>query len=181
MKEIVSVKAMIEEAMSKSKTLRLSIIKGSWKNIVGKFALKSEPLGIKEGILFTAVENSIFLHAMEMNKSNYMEKINILLKGEYITDIKYRVRKIDLSFKMEYGHIFENEDIDNNEITEFKTKNMSLEESIKYLSELSKKREALLLKKGYKKCKNCNSLFLGTEDICPKCRGEKESVTINRN
>ena len=89
MKGIISVKRMIEDAVSRSNTLRISIIKGAWPSIAGELGIKSEPLGIKDGILYTAVENSIFLHAMNMKKDKYIEKINRLLKGEYVVDIKY--------------------------------------------------------------------------------------------
>ncbi len=103
MNEPISVKKMIEEAVKKSGTLRISIIKGAWQGITDELAIKSEPLGIKDGILYTAVENSICLHAMNMRKDRYIEKINRLLKGEYVVDIKYRVRKINLEAKLERG------------------------------------------------------------------------------
>lgn len=179
MNEPISVKKMIEEAVKKSGTLRISIIKGAWQGITDELAIKSEPLGIKDGILYTAVENSICLHAMNMRKDRYIEKINRLLKGEYIVDIKYRVRKINLEAKLERGEgiIFHEK---TEKLTEYKTKDMSVSESIKYLSVLAKKREKYLLEKGYRKCENCGTIFFGKEKLCSKCRGEKESLTINR-
>ena len=178
MNKIISVKEMIEEAMKKSNTLRISMIKGAWQKIAENLVMKSEPLGIKDGILYVIVENSICLHAMNMKKGKYIEKINRLLKGEYVIDIKYRIGKIDLKAKMERGDNFFPEKEE--KITEHKTKDMSIEESIKYLTFLSKKREKYLLEKGYKKCKNCGSIFYGKESFCSKCRGEQETVTINK-
>lgn len=180
MNEIISVKKMIEEAVSKSATLRISIIKGAWPSIAEELNLKSEPLGIKDGILYTAVENSICLHAMSMRKDKYIGKINRLLKGEYVVDIKYRVRKIDLEAKLERGESLKVPEEKKEKIVEYKTKDMSIEESIKYLSVLSKKRESFLLENGYKKCSECGRIFLGKEKLCSKCRGEKEVLTINR-
>ena len=180
MNGIISIKRMIENAVSRSNTLRISIIKGAWPSITGEFGVKSEPLGIKDGILYTAVENSIFLHAMNMKKDKYIEKINRLLKGEYVVDIKYRVRKIDLEGKIKRGEVLEIPEAKEEKIIEYKTKDMSIEESIKYLAVLAKKREKFLLEKGYKKCLNCGSIFLGNKKLCSKCRGEKENLTINR-
>ena len=94
MSGIVSLKSMIENAVAKSSLLRISLVKGAWESITEELAPKSEPLGIKNEILYTAVENSVYLHAMEMKKRIYLERIKRLLKGEYIKDIKYRVRKI---------------------------------------------------------------------------------------
>ena len=116
---------------------------------------------------------------MNMRKDRYIEKINRLLKGEYVIDIKYRVRKINLEAKLERGEgiIFHEK---TEKLTEYKTKDMSISESIKYLSVLAKKREKYLLEKGYRKCENCGNIFSGREKLCSKCRGEKESLTINR-
>lgn len=180
MNEIVSIKSMIEQAVSKSGVLRVSIIKGAWESITGELAPKSEPLGIKDGILYTAVENSICLHAMEMRKKIYIDKIRRLLKGEYVVDIKYRVRKIDLKSKMERGDNVIVIDKAPKKEMDFKTKDMSVEESIKYLSGLAKKREEYLLKNSsYKKCRKCGRMFLGLESVCPECRGE-HTLTINK-
>lgn len=182
MNGIVSIKSMIEDAVSKSNVLRISMIKGAWESITGNLAPKSEPLGIKDGILYAAVENSICLHTMTMKKNLYIEKIRILLKGEYVTDIKYRVRKIDLQSKIKRGdNIIVMDKPVKKEIEDFKTKNMSIEESIKYLADLAKKREDFLLKNTrYRRCKKCGRMFLSTEDICSDCRGENQKVTINK-
>lgn len=182
MNEIVSIKSMIEQAVSKSRVLRISIIKGAWESIAEELAPKSEPLGIKDGILYTAVENSIYLHAMEMKKELYLSKIRRLLKGEYVIDIKYRVRKIDLKSKIQRGdNVIVIDKTPKKEIEDFKTKDMSVEESIKYLAKLAKKREDYLLKNSnYKKCRKCGRMFLGLETVCPQCRGEKQTLTINR-
>lgn len=179
MNEIISVKKMIEDAVTKSSVLRISMIKGAWHSIVGELWLKSEPLGIKDGVLYTAVENSMYLHTMEMRKNSYIEKINRLLRGQYVVDIKYRVRKIDLKQKIERGNGITLEKKEE-KLTEYKTKDMSIEESIKYLASISKKREKILFENGYRRCEKCRNLFLGKEKLCPKCRGEKETLTINR-
>lgn len=180
MKKIISVKNMIEIAVTKSNILRVSMIKGAWGNIVENFWLKSEPLGLRDGLLYVAVENSVLLHAMTMKKEIYIQKINSLLRGEYVIDIKYRVKKINIDEKFERGEQLEVFIKEPEEIMEYKTENMSIDESIKYLSKLSKQREEKLLKKGYKKCLRCKKIFLGKESLCSNCRGEKENLTINR-
>ena len=180
MEKIVSVKSMIKMAITRSNTLRLSIIKGAWINILDKLGLKSEPIKLKDGMLYVIVENSIFLHAMNMHKNEYIRKINVLLKGEYVIDINYRVGKISITEKFKRGenlNFFEQEE--EKEI-EYKTKDMSIEESIKYLSALSKKREEYLLKKGYRRCQLCNKIIANNQRLCSKCRGEEENLTLNK-
>ena len=181
MSGIVSLKSMIENAVSKSSLLRISMIKGAWESIADELAVKSEPLGIKDEILYTAVENSIYLHAMEMKKRAYLARIEKLLNGKYVKDIKYRVRKIDIHAKIERGdNIIEIDKAPKRVFEDHKTKNMSVEESIKYLSVLAKKREEYLLKNTeYKRCRECGRIFLGMEDTCPQCRGENRTA-INK-
>lgn len=179
MREIISIKNMIEKAIEKSNTLKISMIKGFWKNICEDLSLKSEPINLKDGLLYIVVENSVYLHAMNMRKRVYIEKINKFLKGEYIFDINYRVRKIDISEKIKRGEgfLFEQQE---KKVINYKTDKMSIEESIKYLSFLSKKREEILLKKGYKRCQMCNKIIDSREKLCSKCRGEEEKLTINK-
>lgn len=180
MNEIISIKEMMEEAISKSGILRISMIKGAWKSITGDLAIKSEPLGIKDAILYTAVENSVYLHAMTMKKDIYIDRINKLLKDIYVVDIKYRVRKIDIEAKLKRGEGVIIPEETKKEKIEYKTKDMTIEESVKYLAKLAKQKEKYLFENGYTRCKKCGDIFLGKEKLCSKCRGEKENLTINK-
>ncbi len=96
MNNVISVKDIIEEAVVKSKKLKEAIIRAKWKEIAGTLFFKSSPLYIKEGVLHVLVESSILLQHMYMNKNNYIEKINIILKDNYIEDIVFKVGNIPL-------------------------------------------------------------------------------------
>ena len=58
--DIMNVSEAVEEAIVKSRKLKEGIIRGHWRDIVGKLSRKSEPLWIKEGILYVLVEDSIY-------------------------------------------------------------------------------------------------------------------------
>lgn len=163
---LVNVKEALEEAITKSNRLREGLIRGYWKEIVGKLYLKSSPLGIKEEVLFVVVEDSLYLHNMLMKKNIYIEKINEILGKKYIRDIKYRISKVH---KLDYSESFtkntENKEIKNKS----KIINLSIDEKIEYLKEKAKEREDSLLKRGFKKCRECGAIFFGESEVCMPC------------
>lgn len=183
MKGISSVKNAIEEAIVKSKKLKESILKGSWSEVVGEMAKKSTPLYIKEGVLFSLVEGSVFLQHMNMNKNNYIKNANKLLKGNYIKDMRFKVGKISLEdyFIEEEVRIEVDEKIDLSaeEIIEIKKScsdipNIEFREKIIHLKEEALKREKSLFKKGFRKCTLCGSFYNRSEgNICRICENKK--------
>lgn len=183
--KIVEMDSMILEAMKKSNTLRTAMLIGKWEEIVGKVHKISEVIGIRERVLFVRVESSTYLHFMNMKKYEYIQKINGYLQGDYINNIVFRTGKINIENKFEIEKLkneYEKKIKDKRVIPkEYKTEKMSLEESIKYLSKLSKKREEYLLEEGYSKCKECGSIFLGKRDFCDKCMGIPIQTVINKN
>ncbi|NME36327.1 MULTISPECIES: DUF721 domain-containing protein [Fusobacterium] len=182
---IVDMEGMIEEAMKKSKTLRIAILIGSWEEIVGKFYKVSEIIGFKDDVLYIKVESSSYLHYMNGKKVEYIEKINQFLGNEYIKNIVFKIGKINIEYKFQLEKIkkeFQETKDEKIIIPEkFEVENKSIEDSIKYLKRLSKNREKILLEKGYKKCNICGSIFLGSGNICDSCRGIPIQTVINKN
>jgi len=187
MKGISSVKNAIEIAIVKSKKLKESILKSSWSEVVGEMAKKSAPLYIKEGVLFSVVEGSVFLQHMNMNKNNYIVNANKLLKGNYITDMRFKVGKISLEdyfLEKEHGvEEIEKIDLSAEEIIDIKKScsdiaDEELRDRIIHLKEEALKREKTLLKKGFKKCSLCGNIYDRSEGkICRICRNKKEKET----
>lgn len=182
---IVNMEGMIEEAMKKSKTLRIAMLVGSWEEIVGKFYKVSEIIGVKENTLYVKVESSSYLHYMNGKKIEYIEKINKFLGNDYIKNIIFKIGKIDIEYKFQLEKMkkeFQEKKEEKIVIPEkFQVENKSIEDSIKYLKRLSKNREKILLEKGYKKCIICGSIFLGNTKICDRCRGIPIQTVINKN
>lgn len=183
--KIIEIDNMIFEAMKKSNTLRVSMLIGNWEEIVGKVHKISEIIGIKDKILYVRVESSTYLHYMNMKKYEYIEKINRYLQGEYIKNIVFRTGKINIENKFEIENLKDEyaKKIKDKRIVikNFETEKMSIDESIKYLSKLSKKKEEYLLREGYSKCKECGTIFLGNRDLCDKCMGIPIQTVINKN
>lgn len=171
--ELFNVKEAIDEAVIKSRKLKEGIIRGYWNKITDKLSTKSTPLWIKDETLYVTVEDSIYLHHMSMNKEKYLKNINILLKGNYIKEIIFKVSKVkNIEYQKEY--------IENSEKIkkEFKSelKDLSLEEKIEVLKKKSLEREKDLSLRGFKKCKSCGVMFLGEDNLCKLCSLKKKSL-----
>lgn len=168
--KVMSVSEAIEEAIKKSRKLKEGVIRGNWERITKRLSIKSEPLWIKDGVLYVLVEDSIYLHQMSINKDMYIKKIAEVLNTDFVKDIRFKISKI--SKKEEKKHIFEEK---KEEKVEFisEIKNLSLEEKIEILKKESKEREKSLKDKGYKSCMICGTMFLGEEKICKICSLKK--------
>lgn len=171
---VTSIKTVIEDAVVKSRKLKEGIIKGRWREITGNLSTKSQPLYIKDNTLFVLVENSAFLYHMNMNKNKYLEKISEILKDSYITEIRYKVSKINENIQnsMNDMYINSNKKTENdNFVTKRKEINSEsdIKEALKTLKTLSEERQKFLLKHGFKKCKKCGTLFQGDGEICSLC------------
>lgn len=165
--DIMNVSEAVEEAIVKSRKLKEGIIRGHWRDIVGKLSKKSEPLWIKEGILYVLVEDSIYLHHMSMNKNKYLKKVQEILKKEYVKDIRFKVSKVQSCKYMEFMDEKISEEKKEHFISELK--DLTLEEKIEVLKKRAKEREDALKLKGYKKCDICGMMFFGEGFVCKPC------------
>ncbi len=181
--EIKSVKNAIEEAVIKSRKLKESILKARWSEVVGEMAKKSTPLYIREGILYSLVEGPVFLQHMNMNKNNYLQRANSVLKGEYLQDMRFKVGRIALEEYFHEENVVEGGDMEicltTKEIEEIRRSSEEipdpeLRERIIHLKEESLKREKYLLKRGYKKCIACGTPHERSRgDLCRICENKK--------
>lgn len=164
--DIMNVSEAVEEAIVKSRKLKEGIIRGHWRDIVGKLSKKSEPLWIKEGILYVVVEDSIYLHHMSMNKNKYLKRAQEILKKEYVKDIRFKVSKVQ---GCNYMEVMDEKNDEKKEEFISELKDLTLEEKIEVLKKRAKEREDALISKGYKKCDICGMMFLGEGFICKPC------------
>ncbi|MDO4588351.1 MAG: DUF721 domain-containing protein [Fusobacterium sp.] len=172
MMELTNVGMMIDSAIGKSRKLKEGIIKARWQEISGKLFEKSSILYIKDKTLYIAVENSAILHFMQLKKDEYIKKINSLFKDKVVDNLSFFISRIVIdrelyNMYMDNNNLsgdgyFEDEDID--------FKHLNIQEKIEHLRKSAERREKYLLEKGYKKCKECGSLFLGEEELCKICR-----------
>lgn len=177
---ITSIKVAIEEAVIKSRKLKEGIIKGRWREVVGDLNKKSQPLFIRDETLYVLVENSIFLHHMNMNKNKYMEKIEDILKDRYVKDIKFKISSIENNIQISADDMYINSNKEDEAVESSgdKIKIDSLDDieaSIQRLKSMSKKRETFLLKKGCKRCKKCGMIFEMDRDLCVFCSKKKDN------
>lgn len=181
--EIKSVKNAIEEAVVKSRKLKESILKARWNEVVGEVAKKSTPLYIREGTLYSLVEGPVFLQHMNMNKNNYLQRANKILKGNYLQDMRFKVGKISIE---EYFHednivggeddeiILTREELEEIRISSMEISDTEVRDKIIHLKEESLKREKYLAKKGYKKCTICGTPHDRNEgNLCRICENKR--------
>ena len=187
MKNMTSVKEIIEEAVIKSKKLKEAMIRAKWEEIVEGLFFKSSPLYIKEGVLYVTVESSVLLQHMYMNKNKYIEKINKTLKGDYISDIVLKVGKIPIEeyFKDNPESESEVSRADEVEIVlssdEYKElqksvsniENKQIQDKVLSLKIQSLKREKSLTKIGYKYCIECGILHKNPGNLCTICENKR--------
>lgn len=174
---IENIGKMIEKAVEKSRKLKEGILKAQWKKITGKLSEKSQVLYMKEETLYIAVENSSVLHFMEMNKNEYIKKINEILNREIINNVSFLISQI------KEDEIYDNVYIDNNNLSEevdFEDKCLGINfgemdtfQMIEHLKKSAEKKEERLINAGYKKCPECGVYFIGKEIFCKICRDKK--------
>lgn len=166
MMNLMSVSNAIEEAVIKSRRLREGIIKGCWREIVGKVASESKPKTLKDSVLLVVVSDSMYLHHMSMNKNKYLRLINEILKDDYVKDIRFKISKIE---KFDYC-VRDNKKAEKKEKFISKISKFSIEEKVEFLKKESLKREEKMLKQGFKKCRRCGTLYKGEGNYCTPCK-----------
>jgi len=186
MKKVEDVSEIVEEAIKKSRLLRMGIIKSSWKKIVGELSGSTKVVFYKKGVLGVLVENSMWLHHLNMKKYELIDRINDYFDEKYVLDIRFKVGKLSLSD-------FEKEFLVEKEEKELEVESLTLieiEEIKKITSEIddeeirrktyevmvkAKKKEKSLIKNGYYKCKSCGTLHKLEGNYCAICLNKKKN------
>jgi hypothetical protein len=178
---IKDVRNIVEDALIKSRLLKEGTIRGSWKKIIGEdFAKYCFVLSVKDNILYIGVENSVWVHHLNMKKSYIIDKVNELLGINYIQDLIIRTavqRKIEEEYTEEKDDgidlnkmpLVEREYQEAEQISN-EIDDLNIKEHIKKLMIYSKQKEKYLKLKGYKKCSVCGTLYDGTGNICINCK-----------
>lgn len=89
LENVIDLKDMIDEGLRKSRKLKEVYIKIYWKEIVGELSKRSFPKEVKNGVLIVICESSTLIHHMNLNRGLYMEKINRIVKEEYVREIRF--------------------------------------------------------------------------------------------
>lgn len=171
---LMRVNEFIGSAIIKSRKLKEGMLRGYWKEIVGNLYKKSEPVKIKDKILYVIVEDAIYLHHMSMNKNNYLDNIEKLLKDRYIIDIRFRVSALNGYDYSGLSKKIAEEKFKEQDLKEFRVKSvefskLTIEKKIEILKKESKERERRVIDKGYKRCRKCGKIFFGENDYCDDC------------
>lgn len=196
MKKIVSAKEIVEKEISEkgkfSENMRGAFLKSKWSDIVGKqLSVKSDPMYIKNGILYICVEGSGWLQQMNFYKKEITVKANEVLNGFYIKGVYFVNKKIPEKIKI--SDIDETEKINNLSIIPLengeiykikeaisKIEDIELKKKIYRLMVKEKKKEKYLLENGYKKCGKCGILHKEKGNNCYLCENDKK-IEIEQN
>lgn len=69
-----------------------------WPQVVGEFlAEKSRPVSIRNGVLLVQVEDSVWMHELQLEKYQILQRLWKLVGEEEITDIRWTARGYGLS------------------------------------------------------------------------------------
>ncbi len=89
LENVIDLKDMIDEGLKKSRKLKEVYIKIYWKEIVGDLSKRSFPKDVKNGVLTVLCESSTLIHHMNLNRGIYIEKINRIVKEDYVKEIRF--------------------------------------------------------------------------------------------
>ena len=79
------------EALPIRKLFREKQILWSWPEIMGKeIAEQSTAVSIEFGVLYLAIQNSVWCHHLSMMKREIMQKVNAFVGEPLVRDIKFR-------------------------------------------------------------------------------------------
>lgn len=188
--ELVSVNSIVNDALKKSRLLKQGMIQGNWSKIVGKeLAKKSYVAMLKNSVLIVYTENSVWLQQFNFMKKDLICRINEYLKMDYISDIQFKVSKMNIEdyFKeVEEEKEFHPEEVFLERGSEEKAEEVVAEiedeeirNRIKKLMILSKKREKFLLEEeGNKKCIDCGVIFKGKGIRCTVCENKLRKMKL---
>ena len=108
-KEPKQLKEMVETAISKSRKLKEGIIRAKWESIAGELSKKSEPLYIKNRVLYVAAENSMWIQHLNFKKLDLLNRCNSVLGDSYLVDIFFKAGRVNLENKFMTGSDVEEE------------------------------------------------------------------------
>lgn len=84
------------KALPVTESFRVYPIWKNWESLVGPaVAGKTSPDFVRGKTLFVSVENSVWLHQLNFEKGALLAKILSLHPDEEITDIRFKLRKVD--------------------------------------------------------------------------------------
>lgn len=101
--QITDLKDLIDEGLKKSRKLKEVYIKIYWKNIAGSLWERCFPKELKGGTLFIICESSAIVHHMKLHETKLVEKINEVIKENYVKELRFIVGSIKESEKKLFG------------------------------------------------------------------------------
>ena len=147
-----------------------------WHEAAGsKLSSCTRAAAVKEGILFVQVQNSSWAQHLTFFKGTLLKKINRLLKGNVIKDIRFQVGVVDCEEKLLPGSGKEEIRLDGGErnkikemFADFKGEDIMREKLMLLMEKeiLSRKRKAA---EGWLLCPQCGS-YAPPQEICPLCK-----------
>lgn len=188
--DLKNVSDMVNDSISKSKNMKVAVLKAEWETVVGKFSTKIQPKYIQDRVLKIIVEDPLYASHLKLKEREFVEKINCFFGEDVIETITTEIGKlqeiIDESFskkkiistpevekmgvdiKIPKGELLNQEkEIENDEKSELNS--LNIQEKISHLHKMAIERERFLLSNGYKKCKKCGMIYEGEEEYCRVC------------
>jgi hypothetical protein len=147
-----------------------------WPEAAGsKLSSCTRAAAVKEGILFVQVPNSSWAQHLTFFKGTLLKKINRLLQGNVIKDIRFQVGVVEKEEKLTPGGGQEEIDLDEGErkklremFADFQGEDIMREKLMQLMEKemLSRKRKAA---EGWLLCPQCGS-YMPPQGLCPLCK-----------
>ncbi len=162
-----------------------------WSKAVGEdISERTNPVSIRNGILFVGVTNSMWLQQLIFMKSEILAKLNEKLGGDFVKDIHFRVTHFSYS-KTEtttsqsasYSHPSVDVELDEDELKQIDKLLVGFPDQevrdrlYKFLVKDAKRQKGWA-KQGYVKCKLCGAYHKQEEEICPICQSSLDENRV---
>lgn len=182
MQKIVNILPHMVESLGIDKKFKSQLVMFYWNKIVGNdIAAQSTPVEVEYGVLFIAVDNSVWCHHLLMMKADILHKINQFIGEPLIRDLKFKNQS---SAKKNLEEIHEEEEnfkialksvkLDSKEIAKVNEKcelikDNDLKNCIYHVYEKHLRLKKIKLNKNWHKCDFCDSLCPEEERYCSIC------------
>lgn len=146
-----------------------------WEKAVGcQTAKVSRAERFSQGTLWVSVASSTIAQELSFLEARYIERINNLLGEEALLKICFVPGRFKKEMVKEDVTLSDTEREDASKLFSA-LDDCQLRESFERLYLTTRRREAVILQAGGKRCSRCGVAFSGAEEICPGCRfGEIE-------
>ncbi len=185
------IKNVLNETLNKlglEKKIKEKMVLDLWSEVIGKkIRAHTQATYVNQGVLFVNVDNSAWAHQLLFMKEEFINKINRLLKAEFIKDIRFRSGQIS-STEEDIKKITKDINLKKIDLNSKETKKLEdisnliadkeLKEKFHNLLLIDKKMKKWKENNNWKYCSECSTLIPPERKKCSICQLKEEKSNL---